>query len=245
MRWRSIVPLCFAGLLCATLLTWGCGSSSSSKSDGSTTGGVFGSGGSPGTGGTSSTGGLPETGGVTGAGGTVHTGGTQTTGGISGAGGKVAGDAGPSPEAGSERPATELDSTIDEGADPHDVPLRTDGPTEAGPTSLDTGMLDGAAGEAGTDAPPPTCAALGGFCTRYRWDACPAHYEPTAEGTGHLDCGSSSSSGWCCVPAPSSPCSDTGAGNCVLGESCSGCWKAASGAPACETGRVCCVDNCW
>jgi hypothetical protein len=34
-------------------------------------------------------------------------------------------------------------------------------------------------------------------------------------------------------------------GNCVVGESCTGCWAPAPNALACETGRTCCVDNCW
>jgi hypothetical protein len=30
----------------------------------------------------------------------------------------------------------------------------------------------------------------------------------------------------------------------VVGTSCSGCWSPASGTPACESGRVCCIDIC-
>jgi hypothetical protein len=30
----------------------------------------------------------------------------------------------------------------------------------------------------------------------------------------------------------------------VAGDSCTGCWDDAPGAPACETGRVCCIYMC-
>jgi hypothetical protein len=110
-----------------------------------------------------------------------------------------------------------------------------------GTATLDMGGTDVAIDKAG-DVPPPACAAAGGFCTEnVNYAICPTHYEPV-EGDGHLDCGVS---GLCCVPAPSSPCSDSSAtSNCLVGTSCTGCWIEAPGAPACEAGRICCYMNC-
>jgi hypothetical protein len=95
----------------------------------------------------------------------------------------------------------------------------------------------------GAETTPPACAAAGGFCSEARWILCPVHFEPVG-GDGHLDCGSGGADGWCCVPAPPSECSDRGAGNCVPGTTCTGCWAPAPGTPACEAGRVCCIDVC-
>jgi hypothetical protein len=110
-----------------------------------------------------------------------------------------------------------------------------------GMIAIDLGTIDTAIDKPGTETAPPACAAAGGSCSPFRWQTCPKHYEPSDQGTGHLDC---PNTGWCCVPAPSSPCSDNGAGNCVVGNACTGCWFSAPNTPACETGRVCCVDMC-
>jgi hypothetical protein len=127
----------------------------------------------------------------------------------------------------------DTDAAADADADA-DVPVEAE--AEAG--------ADADADADGGDVTPPNCAALGGTCTDARWSICAAHFEPAA-GDGHQDCsGSTGMGGWCCVPAPASACSDSGAGNCVEGTSCTGCWFPAEGTPACEAGRVCCVDYC-
>ena len=88
--------------------------------------------------------------------------------------------------------------------------------------------------------PTAACATAGGLlCTPYRWEICPAGTEPLAGADPHLGCGNG---GWCCVVAPPSTCSNSGAGNCVPG-SCTGCWAPVSGY-MCENGRVCCQDMC-
>jgi hypothetical protein len=101
------------------------------------------------------------------------------------------------------------------------------------------------------DAPRPdtgapltdTCAAVGGaFCTPVRWELCPKGFEPISSGDGHYGCGTIQ--GWCCVPAPPSSCSASGAGNCIAG-GCTGCWmKVTDTTLTCETGRSCCIDGC-
>ncbi len=85
------------------------------------------------------------------------------------------------------------------------------------------------------------CEVLGGFCTEVRWELCPEGYEPV-DTDPHSGCGSTGIEGWCCVVAPPSPCSASGAGNCIEGTTCTGCW--ASVALGCEEGRVCCQDIC-
>jgi hypothetical protein len=187
-------------------------------------------------GGSRGTGGASNTGGVGAAGGGFGTGGAR------GSGGATLADAAPTLDVGidSRPPDTRAD------ADAQDAPLPMDTGREDAPFSLDTARIDLAIDrrEASGDATPPACAAAGGFCTRYAWESCPAHYEPTALEEGHLDCSGSSGNAWCCVPAPSSPCSDTGAGNCLVGDTCTGCWAEAPSAPACEAGRVCCMNIC-
>jgi hypothetical protein len=183
----------------------------------------LGAGGATGTGGVSGSGGLgggSGTGGLVGRGGAVGTGGCPCAGGAVGTGGATHTDGG-SVDAGRDGPASRLDGEA------QDVAIGNDG-------AQDLPGVEAAA--------LPTCGAAGGVCSTYRWVLCPAHYEPVGLGDGHLDC---RSDGWCCVPAPPSPCSDESAGNCVPGDTCTRCWRAAPGAPACETGRVCCVDNCW
>jgi hypothetical protein len=258
MRRNAIPVLGFGLLLCVGTLGPGCSDSSGNgqdgaapaRQDGGSAGGAIGTGGTPGTGGTIGRGGAPGTGGAagrigtSGAGGAPGTGGTGNAGGSTGAGGTSGVDGGPRFEASIDAPPTKLDSSADQRlvADLRDVPM----PMDTGVDSrelLDTGGTDIAIDKAGSDGEvaAPACVAAGGTCSPSRWSICPAHYEPIGEGTGHLDC---TSAGWCCVPAPSSPCSDTGAGNCVVGDTCTGCWGEAPGAPACEAGRICCVDMC-
>lgn len=247
MRDSITVSLCGV-LVCAGLLMPACGSSGSKNDGPGGLGQDAGAGGRVSTGGAIGTGGLGlggavGTGGKSQAGGAVGTGGASASGGAVGTGGAAILDAGRDGQV--DGPPAELDASLDQnpGSDTRDVPLERDAAIDGTAASIDTGNLDGGTAkvEAGADSTPAACAAAGGFCSRNRWSICPAHYEPAAEGTGHLDC---PSSGWCCVPAPSSPCSDQGTGNCVVGTSCSGCWSSAPGAPSCENGRVCCVDIC-
>jgi hypothetical protein len=215
---RDLISISICGVLvCAGLLMPACGSS------GSRNGGP----------------GLAQDagfGGRAGAGGASSAGGALGTGGAIGSGGATRADAGPGSDGAAGGSPTKLDASIDQrpGGEAHDGALGSDAGGDGAATSIDTR-------EAGQGATPPACAAAGGFCTRQRWTTCSAHYEPVGDGGGHLDC---ARSGWCCVPAPSSPCSDSGSGNCVVGTSCAGCWSAAPGTPACESGRVCCVDIC-
>jgi hypothetical protein len=187
-------------------------------------------------GGAIGTGGEIGTGGVLGTGGGTTAGSASGIGGMLGSGGGVGGatppEAGPR-DTGSDVPAVALD------ADVRDVPaVELDAGVRDAP--LETPRDDGAIDLPGSET--SACTAAGGFCSPSRWQICPAYREPIGQGDGHLDC---RNNGWCCVPAPSSPCSDQGAGNCVVGDACTGCWHAAPNTPACETGRVCCVDNCW
>lgn len=228
---------------CAGLLAVGCGSSGGQKTDGGLDGpvgtGGKGAGGAPGTGGAIGTGGGPGAGGVTGTAGSMGTGG-RGAGGAPGTGGATGVDAGPARDTGSDGQATKLDADVDRGGvDTRDVAIEAAG--SDGATSLDLGAIDTAVDEPGSETAAPGCVAAGGACSPSRWQICPAHYEPIDQGTGHLDC---PGGGWCCVPAPSSPCSDQGAGNCVVGDTCTGCWAPAPNAPACESGRVCCIDMC-
>ena len=228
---------------CAALLAVGCGSSGGGhKRDGGVDGpvgtGGKGTGGAPGTGGVVGTGGGPGAGGVSGAAGSMGTGG-RGAGGALGTGGATSRDAGPARD--TDGPTTKLDAEVDRGvSDTRDVAIEAAGVD--GATKLDLGSIDTANDTPDSETAAPACAAAGGSCTPRRWEICPAHYEPIGEGTGHLDC---PGEGWCCVPAPSSPCSDEGLGNCVVGDACTGCWAPAPNAPACETGRTCCIDNCW
>jgi len=151
---------------------------------------------------------------------------------ILGCGGEVDQSAGPGPGP---------DSSSDTASPPTETGV--DGASDVAP---DTSTLpDGI----GIDVPPPdtgvpisgACKTAGGaVCTEHRWLICPKGYEPIATGDGHLDCGD----GWCCVLAPTSTCSSSGKGNCVVGE-CKGCWsKVADASLTCESGRSCCEDMC-
>ena len=82
------------------------------------------------------------------------------------------------------------------------------------------------------------CEAAGGFCMPDMWDMCPPGYEPTAPDTD-LDC-----SGHCCIVAPYSPCSAAAYANCIVADSCTGCWGDPSPAYDCESGRICCTWYC-
>jgi len=88
------------------------------------------------------------------------------------------------------------------------------------------------------------CASAGGFCTEVRWEICPAGYEPI-DPDPHRDCPGEGEGviGWCCVVAPYSTCTASGAGNCVVGTTCTSCWGPVTGY-TCESGRVCCRDIC-
>jgi hypothetical protein len=231
MRGTTIV------IACCLALAPGCGRSSSSKGRdggvagaisnggavGTGVGGALGPGGGLGTGGVLGTGGSLGTGGLVGSAGQTQvsgTGGLVGTGGAVDTGGAIHTDGG-FVDAGHDAPASALDGET------RDVAIGSDG-------TRDLPGVEAAA--------LPTCAAAGGVCSTYRWVLCPAHFEPIGLGDGHLDC---RSDGWCCVAAPPSPCSDESAGNCVPGDACTHCWRAAPGSPACESGRVCCLDNCW
>ncbi len=194
----------------------------------------------------SGVGGALGTGGASHAGGAMSTGGASHSGGALGTGGAIGVDASPGRDAtvAVDGPPSSLDLGFDQRrqSDVPDAPLGPDASVDGAITSLDGGGLDAATiPDVGPDATSAACATVGGTCTPNRWTTCPARYEPAGEGNGRLDC---PSSGLCCVPAPSSPCSDTGKGNCVVGDTCTGCWSPAAGAPACEPGRVCCVDMC-
>lgn len=241
---RDLITVSLFGVLaCTGLLMPACGSSDS-KNDGSSglkqdavSGGRSGTGGSNGTGGV----GAGATGGATGGGGALQSGGGSGTGGASatgGAGGAKTTDAGVPLDG----PAARLDAGLDQspGSDTRDAPIEPDAGVDGVAASMDTGNLDSAS-KAEASVTPPACSAVGGFCSPNRWSTCPAHYEPASDESGHLDC---PVEGWCCVAAPASACSDQGKGNCVVGTSCKGCWSSAPGTPACESGRVCCVDVC-
>ena len=89
-----------------------------------------------------------------------------------------------------------------------------------------------------------SCKNAGGVvCTDARWLLCPAGYEPVAEGDGHFNCGKTND-GWCCQPAPTSSCSQSGSANCVPG-TCKGCFgPAPDPSLTCEADRSCCIDIC-
>jgi hypothetical protein len=231
---------------CAALFAIGCGSSGGSKktdgglggavgTGGQGVGGVMGTGGFVGAGGGSGLGGIPGTNGF------VGTGGGPGAGDVPGTGGATGVDAGPAQDTGIDGTATRPEADGDRGsADTRDVaiePVAIDGAT-----SLDVGAVDSTIDQPSSEAATPACVAAGGTCSPARYEICPAHYEPIDQGTGHLDC---PNNGWCCAPAPPSPCSDQDVGNCVVGDTCTGCWAPAPSTPACESGRICCVDNCW
>jgi hypothetical protein len=142
------------------------------------------------------------------------------------AGGDTAGD-----QVTDTSPDAQPDSTPDTEPDvaPDAEPDPVEDPPEDWPTDLPA------------DWPTETsssCAAAGGFCTEYDWDMCPPGYEPTAPNTD-LDC-----SGHCCIVAPYSPCSAATYANCIMAESCTGCWGDPSPAYDCESGRICCTWYC-
>lgn len=86
------------------------------------------------------------------------------------------------------------------------------------------------------------CAAAGGsFCTSFRWNICPAGFEPVSS-TDHYACGTAS--GWCCRPAPASPCAASGQGNCLA--TCPiDCWQPVTDTTlTCDGARKCCRDTC-
>ena len=85
------------------------------------------------------------------------------------------------------------------------------------------------------------CSAAGGFCSGARWVYCPIGYEHIAPGDPHRSC---DMDGWCCVPAPYSPCTASGSATCVAGTACTGCWADDPAGLECEAGRVCCIDIC-
>jgi hypothetical protein len=224
---------------CAASLAVGCGSNGDGQKTEGGLDGPRGTGGGLGRGGVIGTGGGPGAGGVTGTAGSMGTGG-RGAGGALGTGGATGVDAGPARDTGRDGTATRREADGERGgAETLDVAIEAAGGD--GATSLDLGELDTSTDKPGSETAAPGCAAAGGTCSPSRWEICPKRYEPIDQGTGHVDC---PIDGWCCVPAPSSPCSDQGAGNCVVGDSCTGCWAPAPGTPACESGRVCCVDMC-
>lgn len=86
----------------------------------------------------------------------------------------------------------------------------------------------------------PLCAAAGGGCTIERWDICPAGFAP-ATPNASLDCGN----GYCCVPAPTSTCTQDPGTNCLPGKQCPGCWGAPTDTTlTCPSDQVCCAYIC-
>jgi hypothetical protein len=86
------------------------------------------------------------------------------------------------------------------------------------------------------------CGAAGGtLCTEYRWRICPAGFEPVSS-TDHYACGKAG--GWCCRPAPTSPCAASGLGNCI--PTCPlDCWQPVTDTTlTCDGTRKCCRDVC-
>jgi hypothetical protein len=91
---------------------------------------------------------------------------------------------------------------------------------------------------------PAACSAAGGvFCTRMPGEQCPGGSEVAGGADPSLGC----SGGWCCVPAPASPCSSAGMGTCIP-NTCGGCYRPLTtpdgGVLDCEQGRVCCINIC-
>ena len=113
-------------------------------------------------------------------------------------------------------------------------------------TGTTTGTASGGGGQGGGGgaSPYPECAAVDGICTDARWELCPNGTEPV-DPNPNRDCpGGEGAQGWCCVDAPPSTCSDDSSGNCIVGDSCEGCWAEVQGYD-CEDGRVCCEDICF
>ncbi len=135
------------------------------------------------------------------------------------------------------------DVAADQATDPADDPAADavpDGSPDAGPDPSDDPPEEWPT-DLPADWPVETssaCDDAGGFCTAERWDMCPPGYEPTAPDMIR-GCG-----GMCCVPAPFSTCSETPIANCIVGESCTGCWGDPDGMFACEEGRICCSYYC-
>ncbi len=131
--------------------------------------------------------------------------------------------------------AVEADTFVDAPDAVVEVEAGEDGGSEAGGSE---------AGHPDTGATlTSACEAVGGvLCTPFRWEVCPAGYEPVDESDGHLSCGSGL--GWCCQAAPASTCSAEALTNCIPGK-CTGCWQPALDETlTCEPGRACCQDVC-
>ncbi|MCP4677480.1 MAG: hypothetical protein GY854_18595 [Deltaproteobacteria bacterium] len=81
------------------------------------------------------------------------------------------------------------------------------------------------------------CEDVGGECTSSQSTMCANEYEPYTD----RDWVKSDCFGHCCVPAPSSPCSESEDNvNCIPGDGCSGHWNTVEGNLYCEEGRSCC-----
>lgn len=86
------------------------------------------------------------------------------------------------------------------------------------------------------------CSAAGGLlCTDFRWTICPKGFEPVSS-ADHFACGTAG--GWCCRPAPVSPCAASGIGNCI--PTCPlDCWQPVTDtALTCDGTKKCCRDVC-
>jgi hypothetical protein len=113
-------------------------------------------------------------------------------------------------------------------------------------SDADTDADSDADSDADTDADTDTntaseaCAALDGYCTGDPWTMCGIGFEPNGD-DDPADCDFR-----CCVPASTSySCNATADMNCIVGESCGGCWAEPFGpAHECEPGRVCCSWVC-
>lgn len=122
--------------------------------------------------------------------------------------------------------STAIDSTVDSSADS---------------AAIDTGKPDVSVPETGT-ALTTECSAAGGvLCTNFRWNICPAGFEPVSS-TDHYACGTAG--GWCCRPAPASPCASSGLGNCL--PTCPiDCWQPVTDTTlTCDGTKKCCRDVC-
>ena len=116
-----------------------------------------------------------------------------------------------------------------------DTETQTESGTETDATDFDAGEC----GDAGPpdDVDPDRCAALNGFCLSWWYDACPPGrelYGMWSEG-GCL----------CCIPAPSSPCSQADESeqvHCMWESDCGepGCFENAADEFACGPCRTCC-----
>lgn len=147
----------------------------------------------------------------------------------------------PTPET---TPDATPDTTLDPTSDPDPDVAPDPGEDSTPDTSSD--LPPGWPTEIPPDWPHPVsgqCNDFGGFCSGGSDMLCPWGYEPL-ERRPHGNC---AHDGWCCIVAPYSECTDSGAANCFDGTDCSGVDGCLGDSPTpyeCEPDRVCCVDIC-